>query len=76
MSAIRVVGGIISDSEVVSKVLRNVLPFYAIKVSVIQEVRALSGNVLTLDSLVGQLTAFELRNYDNNMATLGNYFMP
>lgn len=34
----------------------------------------MSGNVLTLDSLVGWLTAFELRNYDNSMVKIGNAF--
>ena len=29
-------------------------------------------NDLKLDGLVGQLTTFELRNYDNNMVTMGN----
>lgn len=32
------------------------------------------GKDLTLDGLVGQLTTFELRNYDNNIVKMGNAF--
>ena len=39
VSAIRASRGIIEDKKVVSKVLRNLLPIYAIRVSVIQEAR-------------------------------------
>ena len=60
------------DSKIVNKVLSNILLFYAINVSTIQEVRVMLGNDLTLDSLVGWLTAFELRNYDNSMVIVGN----
>lgn len=32
------------------------------------------GNILILDNLVRQLSAFELSNFDNSMVTIGNYF--
>ena len=32
----------------------------------------MSSNELTLDGIVGQLTTFELRDYDNNLGTMGN----
>ena len=38
--------------------------------------RTMPSNVLIVDSLVGQLTAFELKNYDNSMVTIGNSFKP
>ena len=61
-------------SKIVSKILRTLLPIFAIKSSDIQEIRSMNGNDLTLDCLVGQLTTFELRNYDNNMVPIGNAF--
>ena len=74
LSEIRVSISTIQNSKIVSKVLRTLLPVYAIKISSIQEVRAMPGNDLILDGLVGQLTAFELRNYDNIVVTIGNTF--
>ena len=47
-----------------SKVLRILLPVYAIRVSAIQELRCIPENDLTLKSMVGRLTAFELSNFD------------
>ena len=41
------------------------MPIYAIRVSVIQELRCISRNDLTLEALVGILIAFELSNFDN-----------
>lgn len=58
MSAIRATGGKILDSKIVSKILRTHLAIYGIKVLIIQEVRAMPGNDLTLDGLVGWLIAF------------------
>ena len=57
--------GTIKDVKVVSKVLRTLLPIYVIRVSSIQEMRCDPNNKITLDTLVGRLTAFELDNYDN-----------
>lgn len=74
VSAIRVARGVISDSNIGSEVLRTLLLIYSIKFSTIQEVRAMRGNDLTLDGLVGQLTIYELSNYDNSLFTLGNAF--
>ena len=48
-----------------SKVLRTLLPIYAIRVFAIQKLRCISGNDLTLEGLVGRLIAFELSNFDN-----------
>ena len=45
--------------------LRTLLPIYAIRVSTIQELRCIPGNDLSLEGLVGRLTAFELTNFDN-----------
>ena len=47
----------------VSKVLRTLLPIYAIRVSTIQEMRCTTD--VTLDALVGRLKNFELDNFDN-----------
>ena len=66
MSAIRASGEKkIEDETVVNKVLRTLLPIYAIKVLVIQERRCDPHNQINLDSLVVRLTTFELDNYDN-----------
>ena len=46
VTAIKSTRGVISDSEIVTKVLRTLLPIYAINVSSIEEVRAMLGNVL------------------------------
>ena len=51
----------------VRKVLRTLPPKYAIRVSDIQELRCIPGNILTLEDLVGRLTNFELDNFDNNL---------
>ena len=48
-----------------SKVLRTLLPIYAIIVSAIQELRCILGNDHTLEGLVGRLTTLELYNFDN-----------
>ena len=59
----------------VSKVLRTLLPIYAIRVSTIQEMRCT--NDVTLDTLVGRLIAFDLDNFDNyspNPSTLESSF--
>ncbi|WP_044908916.1 retrotransposon gag domain-containing protein, partial [[Clostridium] innocuum] len=72
VSAIRASGGTITDETVVSKVLRTLLPIYAIRVSAIQERRCEGNHNITLDALVGRLTAFELDNYDNYVPTSKN----
>ena len=63
--AIKSVIGQIDDDTMLIKVLRTLMPIYAIRVSAIQEVRCIPGNNLTLEGLVGRLIAFELSNFDN-----------
>ena len=65
VSAIRASRGEIKEETIVSKILKTLLPIYAIKVSTTQEVRCDSSNKIGLDSLVGRLTTFELDNFDN-----------
>ena len=62
----------IEGKIVVSKVLRTLLPLYAIRVSTIQEMRCDPNRNITLDSLVGKLTTFELDNYDNYVPSSKN----
>lgn len=72
VSAIKSSGGIIEDVTVVRKVLKTLLPIYAIRVSIIQEMRCDPNNNITLDALVGRLTAFELDNYDSYTPSSSN----
>ena len=58
---------------VVSKVLRTLLPIYTIRVSAIQEARCDPNCIITLDSLVGRLTTFELDNFDNYVPSSKNF---
>lgn len=67
VNSIKSVGGKLEEDDVVSKILRTLLPQYAIRVSAIQELRSLGIVSVSLDSLIGKLTAFELRNYDNSV---------
>ena len=57
--------GKIADETVLRKVLRTLLPIYAIRVPAIQELRCIPGPNLTLEGLVGRLTTFDLSNFDN-----------
>ena len=59
ISAIRSFVGHLDDEIVLRKVLRTLLPIYAIRVSTIQEMRCIPRNKLTLEGLVGRLVAFE-----------------
>ena len=65
MSTIRASRGDIDDIIVKRKVLKTLLPIYAIRMSAIQEVRCDPNRNITLDALIGRLTTFELDNYDN-----------
>ena len=56
----------------VRKVLKTLLPIYAIRFSAIQEMRCDPKNDITLDALVGILIAFELDNFDNYVPTSKN----
>ena len=65
VSTIRASRGEIKEETIVSKILRTLLPIYAIRVSSIQEKRCDSNKKLGLDSLVRILIALELDNFDN-----------
>ena len=65
VSAIKAFGGKIEEETIISKVLRTLLPIYAIRVSAIQERRCEENHNINLDAIVGRLTAFELDNFDN-----------
>ena len=65
VSAIGASRGKIKDATVVNKVLRTLIPIYAVIVSTIQEMRCDPNRKITLDALSGRLTAFDLDNYDN-----------
>lgn len=59
----------ISKETMINKVVRTLLPLYSIRVPTIQELRSTPSNDLTLVSLVGRLTTFELANFDNYSLT-------
>ena len=65
VSVIKGATGHIDDDTTLTKVLRTLLPIYAIRVFSIQELRCIPRNNLTLEGLVRRLTAFELSNFDN-----------
>ena len=65
VSMIKSSRGDIDNKIVVSKVLRTLIPIYAIILSTIQEMRWDPNSNITLDALVGRLTTFELDNFDN-----------
>ena len=54
-----------TDETDINKVLRTLLPIYAISVSSIQELRCVPSSNITLEGLMGRLTSFELSNFDN-----------
>lgn len=72
VSAIKSTRGVISSEEVVSKVLRTLLLIYAIRVSIIHELKAMPSNVLSLDALIIRQTPFELSNFDNSIPIVVN----
>lgn len=51
----------------VSKIIRTLLPTYAIRVSSIQEMGVVVNNNVTRDSLIGRLISFEINNFDNSV---------
>lgn len=65
--------GKIEDETMINKVLRTLLPIYAIRVFAKQESRCTIGNDLILDSLIGRLFAYELSNFDNFSAPTIKY---
>ncbi len=72
VTVIKASEGTIDDVIVVSKVLKTLLPIYAIRVSSIQEMRCDPNHTITLDTLVGRFTTFELGNYDNYIPSSRN----
>ena len=56
----------------VNKVLRNLLPIYAIRVLEIQEMRCHPKNNINLDTLLGRFTTFELDKFDNYVPNFGS----
>ena len=54
VSAIKTSGGEIKEETIVSKIIRSLLPIYAIRVFDIQEMRCDSNCKVTLDALVGR----------------------
>ena len=74
VSEIRATIGVIRESNIIIKLIRTLLPIYFIKFCAIKKVRAIHSNNLSLDTLVGQLTTFDLRSYDKILVTLGNSF--
>ena len=65
VNAIKGSNGNIGDEIAIRKVLRTLLPIYAIRVSIIQELKCIPTNNLTLEGLIGRPTTFELSNFDN-----------
>ena len=72
VSVIKASRGEIKDETVISKVLKTLLPIYAIRVSAVQERRCDANHKINLDAIVGRLTTFELDNYDNYVPTSKN----
>lgn len=64
---IKNVGGKVEDATVISKVMRTLLPVYAIQVATIQELKSIDKTKVTLDSIIGKLTGFELNSYDGSV---------
>lgn len=64
---IKSAGGKMEDSTVVSKVLRSLLLVYAIRVAAIQELRSIDKTKVSLDSIIAQLTAYELNSFDGRV---------
>ena len=55
--------------------MRTLLPIYVIRFSILQELRCTPSNDLTLEELIGRLTAFELSNFDNfKIENVESYF--
>ena len=63
VSAIKASSGKIKEEIVINKVLRTLLPIYAIRVSAIQERRCEENHKINLDAIVGRLTTFELDSF-------------
>ncbi|GLJ07185.1 hypothetical protein SUGI_0060740 [Cryptomeria japonica] len=59
-------GGTIEEKDFTSKLLRTLLPAYAIRVFAINELRSIPNMPVSLDATIGKLHTFELSKFDNN----------
>lgn len=59
--------GKMEDSTMVSKVLRSLLPVYAIRVTAIQELRSIDKTKVSLDSIIAKMIAYELNSFDGGV---------
>ncbi|GLJ22783.1 hypothetical protein SUGI_0429240 [Cryptomeria japonica] len=66
VNQIKGAGGTIEEKDITSKLLRTLLPAYAIQVSTINELRSLPNMPVSLDATIGKLHTFELSNFDNS----------
>lgn len=60
---IKCCGGTLSEDEIVSKVLRGFPPAYKMKVTTINELRTMPNTSVTRDTLIGKLSAFEIKEF-------------
>lgn len=67
VGGIKSAGGTLEEDTIVSKMLISLLPTYAIIVSAIQELRSVTKDKVTIDSLISKLTAFDLNSFDNSI---------
>ncbi|GLJ28203.1 hypothetical protein SUGI_0553970 [Cryptomeria japonica] len=65
VNQIKGAGGTIEEKDVTNKLLRTLLPTYAIRVSTINELRSVPNMSVSLDATISKLHAFELSNFDN-----------
>lgn len=70
VNQIKGAGGTIEEKHVTSKLLRTLLPAYAIQVSTINELRSIPNMLVSLDATIGKLHAFELSNFDNSVSSV------
>lgn len=70
VNQIKGAGGTIEEKDVTSKLLRTLLPAYAIRVFAINELRFVPNMPVSLDATIGKLHAFELSNFDNSGSSI------
>lgn len=61
-------GGTLSEDEIVSKVLRALLPAYKMKATTINELRTMANTSVNKDTLVRKLSSFELEEFGPSRA--------
>ena len=66
MKHIRAYRGVLQKDECICKILRTLQPKYATMVLVIEDLRIRDKMDVSLNSLVGNLTTFELRKFDKS----------